>query len=80
MFLDSIKMSGLLGTAMLTPVLTSSTSQKSLPARLVNHTLGNERALRIAVLLVLEVRFVMVIPHVKLSKAMHELYVDFVTT
>lgn len=57
-FVDSIKTSGPSGTDTPTRVPpTSSTRRKSLLVRLVKHTLGNERALRIAVLLVLEVRF-----------------------
>lgn len=63
MFADLIKMKGLLETDTLTRVQTSSIRRKWLPVRLVKHTLGKEKALRIAVLLVLEVRFALAEPY-----------------
>lgn len=56
---DSIRTSGPSGTDTQTRAPRVSIRRKSLPVRLVKHTLGKERALRIAVLLVLEVRFVL---------------------
>lgn len=68
MISDLIKMRGLLGTDTQMPALMISIHRKSPPVRLVKHTLGKERALRIAVLLVLEVRFVLPGPY-KVSKS-----------
>jgi len=56
-------MKGLSGMDMQTQAPKILIHQKLLPVRLVKHTLGNERALRIAVLLVLEVRFVLAGPY-----------------
>lgn len=51
------------GTDTRTPAPMISIHRKSPPVRLVKHTLGKEKALRIAVLLVLEVRFVLPGPY-----------------
>lgn len=68
MISDLIKMRGLLETDTQMPALMISIHRKLPPVRLVKHTLGKEKALRIAVLLVLEVRFVLPRPY-KVSKS-----------